>query len=445
MKSVVYVEEDFVAGLLREYFAGNGDTATLVRRGTNGLLAEKLSRSQVDLLLAQSDDPDRLISVLELVRQQGRKTPTLVLTSLTDEIPAEYKSFAHFVSITELLESNLRWHIRLAMTMRRVEEVRAHFEDAESVAILLQDDPDPDAIGSGLALRQVLGRNKGSAPLVSYGQVTRPENIAMVKLLEIEIEKLTETRLKEFDRIAVVDLQPPHLLHPPDLVDLVIDHHPEQFNYRSHIKDIRPRYGATASILLEYLVCTGSNIGTRIATAMLYGIKTDTFMLTREVNEWDVEAFSRLYPFANQNLLRRIERPELPPAALDALGCALTNRRIIDKVAFVHLGRVERDDLIPQMADFSLSFEGIEWGFVTGVYESNYIISVRNVGYVRGAGRVLRGAFGDIGSSGGHGSMAKAIIPLSEFARKWNIDSRNLDLINNQVQIEFLRSLHSDK
>jgi len=445
MKSVLYVEEDFVAGLLKEYFEGNGDTATLVRRGTNGLLAEKVSKSQVDLLLAQSEDPDKLIKILEMVRQQGRKTPTLVLTSLTDEIPAQYKSFAHFVSLPELLESNLRWHIRLAMTMRRVEEVRTHFEDAESVAILLQDDPDPDAISSGLALRQVLGRNKQTAPLVSFGQVTRPENIAMVKLLEIEIEKVTESSLKGFDRLAVVDLQPPHLLHPPEQIDLVIDHHPEQFNYRCHIKDIRPRYGATASILLEYLVCAGSNIGTRIATAMLYGIKTDTFMLTREVNEWDVEAFSRLYPFANQNLLRRIERPELPPAALDALGCALTNRRIIDRVAFVHLGHVERDDLIPQMADFSLSFEGIEWGFVTGVYDSNYIISVRNVGYVRGAGRVLRGAFGDIGSSGGHGSMAKAIIPLSEFSRKWNIDPGNLGQVNNQVQIEFLRSLHSEK
>ena len=445
MKSICYVEEDFVAALLKEYFSGNGDTATFVRRGTNGLLAEKLSKSQVDLLLVQSEDPERLTKILEMVRQQGRKTPTLVLTSHSHETPEQYKLFAHFVSISELLESNLRWHIRLAMTMRRVEEVRAHFKDAESVAILLQDDPDPDAIGSGIALRQVLGRNKQTAPLVSFGRVTRPENIAMVKLLEIDIEKITEMRLKEFDRLAVVDLQPPHLAHPPEQVDLVIDHHPEQFNYRSQIKDIRPRYGATASILLEYLVCTESNIGTRVATAMLYGIKTDTFTLTREVSEWDVEAFSHLYPLANQNLLRRIERPELPPAALDALGCALTNRRIVDKVAFVHLGRIQRDDLIPQMADFSLSFEGIEWGFVTGVFDSNYIISVRNVGYVRGAGRVLRDAFGDIGSAGGHGSMAKAIIPLAEFNRKWNIDPRNLQLINDQVQIEFLRSLHSDR
>jgi nanoRNase/pAp phosphatase (c-di-AMP/oligoRNAs hydrolase) len=444
MKSVFYVEEDFAAGLLKEYFAGNGHTASLVRRGSTELLAEKL-KGHADLFLAQSEDPDRLIKILEMVRQQGRKTPTLVLTSCSAEIPDSYKSFAHFVSFPELLESNLRWHIRLAMTMRHLEEVRAHFEDAESVAILLQDDPDPDAIGSGLALRQVLGRNKQTATLVSFGKVTRPENLAMVRLLEIEIEKVSESRLKEFDRLAVVDLQPPHLSHPLEQIDLVIDHHPEQFNYRSHIKDIRPRYGATASILLEYLVCTGANIGTRIATAMLYGIKTDTFMLTREVNEWDVEAFSRLYPLANQNLLRRIERPELPPAALDALGGALTNRRIIDKVAFVHLGPIQRDDLIPQLADFSLSFQGIEWAFVSGIHDGNYIISVRNVGYVRGAGRVLRDAFGDIGSAGGHGSMAKAIIPLSGFTQKWNIDSRNLTLINEQVQVEFLRSLHSDR
>src|SRR5262249_52459605 len=162
--------------------------------------------------------------------------------------------------------SNLRWHIRLAKTMRMVEAVKAQFEGAESVLILLQDDPDPDAIASGLALRQVLGRNKQTAPLGSFGRVTRPENIAMVKLLEIEI--VTKSALKRFDRIAVVDLQPPHLASPPDEIDLVIDHHPEQFNYKSHLKDIRPSYGATSTILLEYLVCTNSSVGTRLGTAM---------------------------------------------------------------------------------------------------------------------------------------------------------------------------------
>ncbi len=445
MRSVFYIEEDFVAGLLKNYFLGNRKSTHFLRRGSNGHLAEELSRDPIDFFIAQSEDPERLARVLKTVRQEGRKVPTLVLTSHADRIPAEYRSFAHCVSLQELLESNIRWHIRLAKTMRRLEEVRDHFEDAESVLILLQDDPDPDAIASGLALRQVLGRNRQTASLGSFGRVSRPENLAMIKLLEIEIEKVTPYTLKRFDRIAVVDLQPPHLSQPPEQIDLVIDHHPEQFTYKSVIKDIRPSYGATSTILLEYLLCAESNVGTRLATAMLYGIKSDTFLLAREVNEWDVEAFSYLYPLANQNLMRRIERPELPPAALDALGSALRNRRVIDKVAFVHLGRVERDDLIPQMADFSLSFEGIEWAFVSGIYDANYIISVRNVGYVRAAGRVLKDAFGDVGSAGGHASMAKAIIPLSRFSGKWDIDPRNIRLMNRRAELEFLCSLRNTR
>src|SRR5437016_13992865 len=436
MKSVFYVEEDFVAGLLKQYFVGNGNGTVFLRRSANGNIAEQVAADSVDFFLAQSEDTERLSKVLETVRQKGHRVPTLVLTSQPERFPEKYKSFAHFVSLPELLESNFRWHIRLAKTMRRVEEIKEHFEGAESVLILLQDDPDPDAIASGLALRQVLGRNKQTAPLGSFGRVTRPENIAMVKLLEIEIDRVTKSGLRNFDRIAVVDLQPPHLSSPPDEIDLVIDHHPEQFNYKSHIKDIRPGYGATSTILLEYLLCTNSNIGTRLATAMLYGIKSDTFALSREVNEWDVQAFSYLYPLANQNLMRRIERPELPPAALDALSVALKNRRVIDRVAFVNLGRVERDDLIPQMADFSLSFEGIEWAFVSGVYDSNYIISVRNVGYVRSAGRVLKEAFGAIGSAGGHSSMAKAIIPLG---------TQSVRQMDKKVQQMFLHALHSSK
>jgi nanoRNase/pAp phosphatase (c-di-AMP/oligoRNAs hydrolase) len=429
LKSVFYVEDDFVASLLKQYFNGTGNSTVFLK-------SDQIDTDSADLFLAQSEDPEKLSKILENVRRQPRKIPTIVLTSHCERIPEKYKSFAHFVALRELLESNFRWHIRLARTARIVEEVKNHFEGAEAVLILLQDDPDPDAIASGLALRQVLGRNKQTAPLASFGRVTRPENIAMVKLLEIEIEKLTKESIKTFDRIAVVDLQPPHLSNPPEEIDLVIDHHPEQFNYKSHLKDIRPSYGATSTILLEYLLCTGSSIGTRLGTALLYGIKSDTFALSREVNEWDVQAFSYLYQLANQNLMRRIERPELPPAALDALSVALKNRRVIDRVAFVNLGRVERDDLIPQMADFSLSFEGIEWAFVSGVYESNYIISVRNVGYVRSAGRVLKEAFGAIGSAGGHASMAKAIIPLG---------SQSIKQMDKKVQQKFLHALHNPK
>src|SRR5262245_347882 len=80
MKSVLYVEEDFVAGLLRDYFVASRNSAEFLTPGANGLLADRLSRNAVDLFVAQSDDPDRLAKILETVRQQTRKTPTLVLT-----------------------------------------------------------------------------------------------------------------------------------------------------------------------------------------------------------------------------------------------------------------------------------------------------------------------------------------------------------------------------
>ena len=127
MKSLFYVEEDFVAGLLKDYFVvGSGDTADFVRRGSNGL-ADRLSKENLDLFLAQSEDPEKLAKILEVVRRQQRKIPTLLLTSHGEEIPERLRSFAHCVSLPELLESNLRWHIRLARTQRLFAEVKAHF------------------------------------------------------------------------------------------------------------------------------------------------------------------------------------------------------------------------------------------------------------------------------------------------------------------------------
>jgi nanoRNase/pAp phosphatase (c-di-AMP/oligoRNAs hydrolase) len=460
MRSVAFIEEDYLAGLLKDYFARNGQTSYIVTDPAakrhlksqgqqvtlpgpnNRSLKKSLTGEKVDLLLIQSDDFERITSALTVAEDQNVRVPTLVISDERDRI-AEQAGFVHCITMQELLEGNLRWHILLAQTARRVEEVRDQFENARNVLILLQDDPDPDAIASGLALRHVLDRNRQTATIGSFGRATRPENIAMARLLEIDVAQLHPEDVPEYDRIALVDLQPPHIRTLLPRVDLVVDHHPEQFGYEAKIRDIRPNYGATATILLEYLLATRHSVGQRLATAMLYGIKSDTFLLARETNEWDVEAFSYLYPLANHNVLRRIERPELPPAAIDALGHALKTRHVVNKVAFVHMGQVEREDLIPQIADFSLQFEGIEWAVVSGIFESDLVISVRNVGYVRAAGRVLKDAFGAMGSAGGHASMAKAIVPMSTLCDQWGMAARNTRAINRKLEEQFLSSLNS--
>jgi hypothetical protein len=57
----------------------------------------------------------------------------------------------------------------------------------------------------------------------------------------------------------------------------------------------------------------------------------------------------------------------------------------------------------------------------------------------------LKEAFGNLGSAGGHASMAKAIIPLAELARAWEIDPRNIRSINRKVEQLFLKALHTTR
>jgi nanoRNase/pAp phosphatase (c-di-AMP/oligoRNAs hydrolase) len=322
----------------------------------------------------------------------------------------------------------------------RAERLREHFEGAERVLILIQDDPDPDAIASALALKTLLGRNRVSAPTCTFGTITRPENLAMCRILDIEVQQIGPTALDQFDRVAMVDVQPSFLEERFEAVDLVIDHHPVEEPIQARIKDVRPSYGATSTILVEHLRALDVKIPQRLATALLYGIKSDTLGLERGGSKADLEAFTFLYVLANHNALRRIERPELSELALDVLADGLAKRQIVKGVFFSHLGHVPTVDQIPQFADFGLQAEGVEWSVVSGVVGDDLHISVRNVGYVKSAGDVTRAAFGEFGSAGGHRTMAKAVLPLREFV-KGSADSPDGRACQDRIVQRFLRAL----
>ena len=197
---------------------------------------------------------------------------------------------------------------------------------------------------------------------------------------------------------------------------------------QARVKDVRSSYGATSTMLTEYLRAADAKITPRLATALLYGIKADTLHLERGATRADVEAFGFLHPLANHNALRRIERPDLPAGALDVLALGIARRHLIDGVMYVHLGPVGYPELVAQFADLFLQIEGVEWSVVSGIVNEEVHISVRNVGYVRAAGEVVRNAFGDLGGAGGHRAMAKAVVPLATWrARVGAIDPEPID------------------
>jgi nanoRNase/pAp phosphatase (c-di-AMP/oligoRNAs hydrolase) len=203
----------------------------------------------------------------------------------------------------------------------------------------------------------------------------------------------------------------------------VIDHHPERAGYDAVIRDIRPGYGATASILTEYIRASEFEIRPRLATALVYGIKSDTQLLGRETSRADMNAFAWLHAFHSPARLRRIERPALPAEGLRAMGRALAHTEIEEGIHLLVLGRV-REDVIPQVADLGLQAEGAEWAIAAGTVGSDLVFSVRNVGYVRAAGEVVRAVVEGLGVGGGHRSMAKGIIPLKAFRKVYGSATR---------------------
>jgi nanoRNase/pAp phosphatase (c-di-AMP/oligoRNAs hydrolase) len=298
-------------------------------------------------------------------------------------------------------------------TRQKIKELRALVAETDRIAIVLQDDPDPDAMASAMALRVLLGRNKQTTPIFTFAPVTRPENRTMVHLLEIEIQPATPEALGEFDKIAMLDVQPPYFADKIKSADIVIDHHPGYGPHNSAFQDVRPKYGATSTVMTEYMISADEHISERLATALLYGIRTDTVMLSRRVTDDDVLAFTHLYPIANYSLLRQFERPELPLQFAKILSRAMRRLEVKDSVIVLNLGRVARDDLIVQMADFCLQFEGVQWVVVAGKLGSNLVVALRNHGNTRHpAGEIAKRMAGEIGSGGGHRDMAKAVIPL---------------------------------
>ena len=325
------------------------------------------------------------------------------------------------LSWTELLSRPISAELRHIESTHRVKKVRDILLEGDKIALLLQPDPDPDGLASALALRTLLGRNKVSTPILSFGKVTRPENIAMMQLLDLEVITIKPQDLVNYDKVVLLDTQPAHFTSPLPRIDVIIDHHPMVGNYSAvSYCDIRSIYGATSTILTEYLRAAAVNIGQRLATALIYGIKADTLHLNREVIDADLYAFVSLYPDINYNLLRRMEKPEIPMSFAPLLANALLKMEYQDKLLVSFLTNVTREDLIPQVADFMLQFEGIEWVVCAGVFENNLVMSIRNVGYVKNAGDVVRKIISNIGfgSGGGHRTMAKAIFPVNQWKEK---------------------------
>jgi nanoRNase/pAp phosphatase (c-di-AMP/oligoRNAs hydrolase) len=390
-----------------------------------------------------------LKKILEAVRDAGGTLVYVLGVGLSDFRKREEALKSQFpelnyLAMAELFGGPLLTEFSRSLTRLKVQQYQRFFADADRVLIVLHNEPDPDAMASGLALRNVLRRTKQTAVIAALQGVTRPENLRMVNLLDIHVEIITPDQVADYDRIAMVDVQPHYFQGAIDRCDLVIDHHPEQTGYNAIYKDIRVDYGSTSTILTEHLRAVDASISERTATAMLYAIKSDTLFFNRQANRVDLEAFSYLYSLADAALIRKMEGAEITMERLEYVLKAKQNGQMVEQVFCAFIGASPREDFIPYVADFYLQLENVKWTIVAGIVNDSLVMSVRNLGYSRNAGEFVRKYFAHIGSAGGHRAMAKAVVPLRAFRDKYgNLQADEFTAKVLSLALEFLHEHQS--
>jgi nanoRNase/pAp phosphatase (c-di-AMP/oligoRNAs hydrolase) len=295
------------------------------------------------------------------------------------------------------------------------------------ILIVVHDNPDPDSLASAMALRHLFAVRLNREAVIAFsGMIGRSENLAMAKLLQIPLTPFPLIELKMFQVICLLDTQPEtgnNSLPKGTKVDVVIDHHPmREAAAACRWVDIRPEYGTTATILYEYLKVQGVSIGTKLATALFYAIKSETQDLGREARRPDRDAYLDLFPITNKTLLNNITRPSLPKEYFIALHSALEHAHIYGNVLVANVEGVQFPEVIAELADLLVRLEGIETVLCMGHYNTEMILSIRTSSEEINAGEVIRALVAGIGVAGGHGMMAGGKVDYVE-ATKEAIDA----------------------
>ena len=300
---------------------------------------------------------------------------------------------------------------------RRLERLRGVLEGAKSMLIIIQNNPDPDAIAAAAGLREIANELHDVACSVAHGgTVGRAENQALVRYLGLNTRALEDLEVDRFDRLAMVDAQPGagNVHFDPNVkLDLVIDHHPIRKETRSaRLTDVRSRLGATCTIIHEYLKAAEIEIPTPVATAMVYGIRSDTQDLGRESTRSDIDAFLDLYPLANPRALGRIVSAPLPRSYFSKLRRALDSATVHGTSVVSYLGVLRSPEMVAEAADLLLRVEGMQWAMTGGVIDDCLHLSLRSTDRERHAGKIARNLGGRDGLGGGHQTLAAVQVPL---------------------------------
>jgi len=309
------------------------------------------------------------------------------------------------------------------MSRTRLRRLLKAFEGAQRVLVLTHDYPDPDSVASALALQRLLERRlKGCQVQIGYGGIVgRAENRMLVKAIKADLHPLADLDFSSFQGTALVDTQPRtgnNSFPAGKWPTVVLDHHPlRPETRRAKFHDVRTRFGATATMMYEYLKAARLRLDPELATALFYGIRTETQALTREASRADREAYVALLPQVVFRKIYDIEYAGVPRDYFGQMGAALAGTTLYGDVAFTSLSEVVSPDFCAEFCDLILRLESTRWALCVGYRDDLIYLSLRTRERRGHAGRTIAKVVGREGKAGGHGMMAGGIAFLDRFEK----------------------------
>ncbi|HDZ36042.1 MAG TPA: phosphoesterase [Thermococcus sp.] len=436
----------------------NGDfsyTATLLKAGVD----------KAELVIITTMNVEVIRKTIYVIRTNNKDVPIVTvlpdevsLDDLAAQINEEYEAEVkvdYAVSPRDALKETLiRTVERIGeqknanLLVKKLKELKSM---GDTLLIVMHDNPDPDAIASASALSAIAQTIGFKTRIVYGGEITHHENRAFVNLLGVDIRRVSKGsyELKRYPFIALVDCQPNGNLTILDKEDynrikIIIDHHQilqhlQELIPEDAFLDIRPEVHSSAAILSEYLRMLNISPSPLMATALFYGIYVDTKKFSK-LSHIDLKAIEFLAGKVDYELLDKIEHPDISTETAEILAKAIMNRRIYKNIVISNVGFITNRDAIAESADFLLRLEGITTVLVFGIVDDRIEISARTRDVRVNIGAVLREAFGDIGSGGGHSQSGGARIPLGIFKLAKDKGSL-LKLAEEAITEKFLEAL----
>lgn len=412
----------------------------IVEKLTENVIEENLDKIQKVYILGDNGNTNMILA--KTARKQFPQI-TIISNAPTKESEEKIRKIEDVVTFRahEVAKNALKSAIDAGETEKTASQLRKILQKSkdETIGIFSHNEPDPDSIASALAFQKICEKEGVHSKIYYGGEISHQENIELVRLLEIELHRIGNEdelaiALQNSSKIVLIESAFPseNNVLPKDVVpNIVLDHHSTSRDViASDLVDVRSDVGALSTALTIYLQQFDVKMDAKMATALLYALKVDTKSFTRNVSPTDLKAAAFLSPFADGKLLKRIESPPMSSDTMDVIGRAIVNREIKEGVLFSSVGYVEERDALPQAVEFMMRESDVRIAGMCGIRGFNIHISARSNDPNVHIGEVVKTAFAEFGSGGGHATSAGVQISLDRVNIK---DKSDKELIANIV------------